>query len=324
MQEGLFVPSIYPCRMRPKTSGSPCDLATLRLASKESRDRKKKLSSEVWAELRLEHNAILREWSYRGTTFVNGVKRRGMQKQCLTRITRASREASMLPPLFQKVPDMRQARRQCAVPRDYRKEIREVMEWLNPKAQPSHSRGETGSMQVAKVLGDKLRGSKTQEIEPPPNLEDADVEDDDSLVLQPEMGVLFCEEILKASDHLESLDEAFKRMDFDNNNQLSPLELATFFRSVGLRIDSHDVRAIYTYLKNAGVSHATDPDDTITPAHFAQQTRELIAKYEKSRKAFFFSAHSSSAIVDEAEKYFRRQAIHETRPTTRASSYSSS
>lgn len=287
------------------------DLALLsgfRHTSHVAREKQRRMlqeDPELWSELRLEHNAILREWSYRGTTFVNGIKHRGVEKKCLTKITRASREAALLPPLFQHTPDLRQTRRQWSNNRDYKGQIRHIIETLNPKTH-SHPRVDPG-IEVAKVLGDKLRGSLTAQIDPEPE----ENEEDLNVTIDQEIGILFCEEILKASESGDGPDkilQVFERMDIDSNNQLSILGLATFFRSVGLRIDSRDVTSIFKYFKNAG----DIIDDS--PEHFAKQTRQLMNKYEKARKAFFFSAHADN--IAEAERYFQRQTLHVTRPRT--------
>lgn len=268
-------------------------LNDLRRSTLDFRLRQKRFSrkgSEILSQLRIEHNAIFREWSARGTTYVHG-RRHGFLK-----ISRASKEANFLPPLFQQIPDMSKRQHQWETPRDYKREIQEVIECLNPKhviaVKPN-----------AGEIAQFLKQTKSP-VTSPRIVTTTRIENENSVPqINPEIGILFCEGIAKAAEN-STVDYIFNRMDVDGNNRITSLELDTFFRSVGIRIDSHKVADICKYLRDKG-----DSADSDTPKQFATQTKELMRKYEKSKKAFFFNTHED--MVSESEKYFRRQGFHE-------------
>ena len=291
-------------------------IASLKRSARESRDaerRKNEAQPQAMTQLRLEHNSILREWSYRGTTFVPGSRRNGPNKAHLMRISRSSRESGDLPPLFQRMPDMRRSQRQWQVSKDYKKEIKILMESLNPTGDALVAR--EGAIEVMKLLGNKLRGrdepTTATEPEPAPAAETVDAEE---IVLETDTGVVFCEEMVRQSNGTENFEDTFRRMDIGNNGEVSEFELSTYLRAVGLRLQPYEVKAIHQYLR----TDEETKNRVLTPANFAKRTRLLMTTYEKSRKALFVHAHSKGDLVLRAETYFKRQFIREHKPPSTA------
>jgi Ca2+-binding EF-hand superfamily protein len=274
----------------------PLSINNLRKNSRETKWTEASISPLKLAELRLQHNSILRAWSYKGTTMIPAsASPHCALKARLTKISRSSRVARSLPPLFHKIPDMR--KRPTNVKNDSVQEMRKLVTTFTPRRPDFSLRSgdEAGStFEVMKLLGDKLKGIKNSFTR-------------SSTVAVPhelnvDTGIAFCQEIVRASDGLDGLEKTFDIIDADHNGDISLEELKNFLGASGMKPE--EIKGVHRYLE--GNSRDRSEKNTV---RFATMTRELIQEYERSKEMFFFKPPSDFDTINQADKYFKRQTL---------------
>jgi len=250
--------------------------------------------------LRLKHNHTIREWSYKGVTSS------GIGGRKLKSLSRSSRDAGMLPPLFRRAPDF--GGHSAHLPRRRANDdVRQLIEVLGNAMQPIVGRGGRGSM-IARRISHIGSPSVDRSIVGAASLvvEATDVVDDDEdLVLRQDTGILFCREILKVSNGIAGLRGTFEKIDKDGNGRISMIELSEFLIKIGLRLDISELKAVHKYLSG---------DDDIVEgrerfcvtALCGPRVIDLIKRYENSRKAIFLSSNSEYQSIPESHRYFQQ------------------
>jgi hypothetical protein len=131
------------------------------------------------------------------------------------------------------------------------------------------------------------------------------VDEDESIVIRDDTGIIFCEEILKVSNGLRGLRDTFSRMDSNGNGYISLYELSAFLKHVGMKLDLNEIKAIHKYLRGDAVSTASDGAYCLV-ATCPERIEELVRKYDSSKKAFFFSTRSAADAIPDSQRYFQR------------------
>ena len=270
---------------RPQTVPSRCrsvDGGALRQLRKTARDSRALLGKifsrnpDILVHLRVEHNSIMREWSYKGVTFVPMSDRRtGPSKEHLKRITRASRDAIDLPPLFQEAPDMRNIKRQWKIHKSYKSEFNGLKQKLNENDAVSDEPGRTSN---------------------PHN----------TVKLDPDAAIVFCKEMLRLTNGSRDFTDIFKCMDADRDGAVSLLEFCTFLRSNKIRLRAEEMKALHQYLNGSCLGSIKQG----TPSRSNDRTNELLMKLGVDAQVVGGKFEVDLSNISDAESYFRRQLIN--------------
>jgi hypothetical protein len=135
--------------------------------------------------------------------------------------------------------------------------------------------------------------------------EDNTVDEDESIVLRDDTGILFCEEILRVSNGLSGLLDTFSKIDCNGNGYISLYELAEYLKKLGMELDLNEVKAIHKYL--SGILHPEEGYPVYcVVSNCPERVEELVRNYELTKKAFFFSTRSSDSAIPDSQRYFQR------------------
>lgn len=255
---------------------------------------------ELWTKLRQDHNAVLRQWSYRGTTSVPRQERRGSSMRV---ISRYSRDSADLPPLFHQVPDLRD---KTVSDGNVSKNLKWMLTALTPATSlnlehPFEKLSTEGAIDLTRIIEkiDKHRISEPvlpetgpNELNLPQNLDSARHPSLDAIT-----GIAFCEEMLQYSQGEGGIEESFRLMDQDADGSISLDEFVRFFHKLGIGIPRSGLITIHQFLRKS--DHFSQD---CTPAHFSDRTKRLVRKYQTSGKSF--PSILNSEVISPAEKYF--------------------
>ena len=283
---------------------SDSSIQGLRKLSRENRSRvecMRKRDPDLWTKLRQGHNSVLRQWSYMGTTSVP--RRRGSS---LRVISRSSQDSADLPPLFHKVPDLRETQ---SCNRSVSKNLKWMIAALSPRSDPNPSeatpeRHIDGSFNITRIL-EKIslnRNSPPESPHPDTVPQDAHVshetEAEREIPLDAMTGITFCEELLRFSKGDTGLETTFRLLNVDSDGQVSLEGFIDFTTRLKLDFKTIEVTSIYQFLRKT--QPGSSPD--CSPCHFSKRTEILIRKYRKHGRCFM--PYSETEELDPAERYF--------------------